>query len=199
MEPLTERQERVLRTIVRFIEAEERPPTNRELAKRLGCHVKTVYQYLLALERKGYIERRKGYIRVAAEVRERRGIPIVGRVAAGVPIMALANREGVLSLEAMFGAGDVFAVRVEGDSMRDAGILDGDLAIVRDDPQVEPGAVAVCYVGSEQEVTVKRLWERPDAFELRPANRAYRPLRVPKDDPDFRIGGSVIGVVRQLR
>ena len=75
----------------------------------------------------------------------------------------------------------------------------GDLAIVRDDPQVAPGAIAVCYVGPEQEVTVKRLWERRDGFELRPENRAHRPLRVPKDDADFRIGGPVIGLVRQLR
>ena len=199
MEPLTERQERVLREIVRFLDAEERPPTNRELAARLDCHIKTVYQYLLALERKGRIERRRGYIRVAAEAREGRGIPIVGRVAAGVPIMATANREGVLSLEAMFGAGEVFAVRVEGDSMRDAGILDGDLAIVEFRPEVEQGAIAVCYVGPGQEVTVKRLWQRRDGFELRPDNDAYRPLRVAKSDPDFRIAGPVIGVVRQLR
>jgi len=199
MEPLTEGQERVLREILRFLDAEDRPPTNRELAARLGCHIKTVYQYLLTLERKGYIERRKGYIRVSAEVRERRGIPILGRVAAGVPIMATANREGVLSLEVMFGAGEVFAVRVEGDSMRDAGILDGDLAIVRHSPRVGQGAIAVCYVGSDQEVTVKRLWERGDAFELRPANDACDPLRVPKDDANFRIAGPVIGVVRQLR
>ena len=104
MDPLTPRQERVLNTILRFLDAEDRPPTTRELASKLGCHVKTVYQYILALERKGYIERRKGHLRVSPEVRQQHhGIPIVGRVAAGVPIMALANREGVLSLQGLFG------------------------------------------------------------------------------------------------
>ena len=198
MEPLTEGQERVMRTILAFLGEEERPPTNRELAGRLGCHIKTVYQYLLALERKGYIERRKGRIRVAPELREDRGIPIVGRVAAGVPIMALANREGVLSLERMFGEGEMFAVRVAGDSMRDAGILDGDLAIVERRDAVSPGDIAVCYVGAEQAVTVKRLWPGGDGFELRPENDAYRPLRISKGDPDFRVGGPVVGVVRQF-
>jgi len=199
MEELTERQERVLRTIVRFVEAEERPPTTRELARRLGCHVKTVYQYILALERKGYVTRSKGHLRLAPELREHRGIPIVGRVAAGVPIMAVANREGVLSLEAMFGHGEVFAVRVEGDSMRDAGILDGDLVVVQHGSEVAAGAIAVCYVGSEQAVTVKRLWRRRGGFELRPENRGYRPIRIAADDPDFRVGGSVVGVVRRMR
>ena len=200
MEPLTTRQERVLDTILRFLDAEDRPPTTRELASTLSCHVKTVYQYILALERKGYIERRKGHLRVSPEVRQQHGIPIVGRVAAGVPIMALANREGVLSLQGLFSdRGGLFAVRVSGDSMRDAGILDGDLAVVQHEADVPQGAVAVCYVGDEQEVTVKRLWRRKGGFELEPENKACRPIHVAHDDPDFRIGGKVVGVVRTMR
>jgi len=198
MEALTDRQERVLRVILRFHEREERPPTTRELAGELRCHVKTVYQYIIALERKGWIERRKGRIRVPPELRRGAGIPIVGRVAAGAPITAIENREGVLSLDALFGSGDLFAVVVSGESMKDAGILDGDLAVVRPEASVPPGAIAVCYLGPEQEVTVKRLWERKDGFELVPENEAYRPARVARDDADFRIGGRVVGVVRRL-
>jgi len=198
MEALTKRQQRVLRTILKFFEDEDRPPTTRELAELLGCHVKTVYQYILVLERKGYIERRKGRIRVAPELREDRGILIVGRVAAGVPAMAIENREGILSLEDLFGMHDVFAVRVTGDSMKDVGILDGDMVIVRSSSTVPAGAIAVCYVGEDQEVTVKRLKERRDCFELIPENPAYRPTRISKGDPHFRLGGKVIGLVRTV-
>jgi len=199
MKPLTEKQERVLRMISRFFEDEDHPPTTRELAKKLGCHVKTVYQYILVLEHKGYIERRKRRIHVAAGLRREQGIPVVGRVAAGVPIVAIENREGVLSLEGLFGRDDVFAVRVKGDSMKDVGILDGDMVIVRSSPAVPAGTIAVCYVGDDQEVTVKRLRERKDCFELIPENAAYRPIRIPKDDAHFRVGGKVVGVVRKVQ
>ena len=199
MRQLTERQHRAFDAILRLIQAEERPPTLRELAAELRCHVKTVYQYIQALERKGCIERRRGRIRVAPELRPEAGVPIVGRVAAGAPITAIENREGTLSLDGLFGQGDLFAVRVAGDSMGAAGILDGDWVVVRAGSRVPPGAIAVCYLGEAQEATVKRLWERGDAFELVPANEAYRPVRVPRGDPSFRVGGLVVGVVRRLR
>jgi len=199
MEPLTKRQERALKAILKFFDDEDRPPTIRELAELLRCHVKTVYQYILVLERKGYIERRKGRIHVPSELRRDRGIPIVGRVAAGIPVMAIENREGVLLIEELFGREDVFAVRVSGDSMKDAGILDGDIVIIKSLSSVPDGAIAVCYVGEDQEVTVKRFTKRRDHFELIPDNPAYRPTRISKSDPHLRLGGKVIGVVRTLR
>ena len=122
----------------------------------------------------------------------------MGRVAAGAPILAVENHEGALSLDDLFGSDDVFAVRVAGDSMQDAGIRDGDLAIVRQGDTVPSGAIAVCYVGDDQDVTVKRLKMRRDCFELVPANDAYQPVRIARDDPDFRVGGTVIGVVRRM-
>ena len=195
---MTKRQERVLRMILKFFEDEERPPTTRELAELLRCHVKTVYQYVLVLERKGYIERRKGRIRVPSDLRRDRGIPIVGRVSAGTPVMAIENREGVLSIEELFGREDVLAVRVSGDSMKDAGILDGDFVIVKSGSTVPPGAITVCYLGEDQYVTVKRFRERRDHFELVPENPAYRSTRVSKSDPHFRLAGKVIGVVRAV-
>jgi len=200
MNTLTERQEYVLKIILRFFEREDRPPTTRELAEDLHCHVKTVYQYILLLERKGYIERRKGRIRLAPELARRRGIPIVGRVAAGAPILAVENREGTLSIEEFFGTEEnLFAVRAEGESMVGAGILDGDWVIVRTAPRVENGEIAVCYLGEDGDVTVKRLVDRPDCYELNPANEAYEPIRIPKDDLHFRIAGKVVGVVRRVQ
>ena len=198
MKPMTERQERVVRTIMRFFDERDRPPTTRELAARLGCHIKTVYQYILALERNGFVERVDGRVHVVPALRTHRGIPIVGRVAAGRPIMAIENREALLSLADHFGKEDVFAVRVVGDSMRDAGILDGDLVIVRCGADVPSGAIAVCYLGEEQEVTVKRLRQRAGYFDLIPENEEYPRMSVPEDDPYFRVGGKVIGVVRRL-
>jgi len=198
MQPLTHRQRRALDTIIAFVEREERPPTTRELASELGCHVKTVYQYIVALERKGCIERRKGRIHVARELRRDKAIPIVGRVAAGVPIAAVENREGSLSLRELFGGDDVFAVRVSGDSMKGAGILDGDQVIVQMTSEPPVGAICVCYLGEDQEVTVKRLKKRRGGYELRPANDAYEPIRIARGDPHFRIAGRVIGVVRRM-
>ncbi|UCD56760.1 MAG: repressor LexA [Candidatus Hydrogenedentota bacterium] len=200
MHILTERQEDVLEVVVRFFEREERPPTTRELAEELRCHVKTVYQYILVLERKGYIERRKGRIRLAPGLGRGKGIPIVGRVAAGAPILAIQNREGALSLDSLFGTEeDAFAVRAEGDSMVGAGILDGDWVVVRNTARVGSGELAVCYLGPDADVTVKRLIEHSDYYELMPANEAYEPIRVPRDDPHFRIAGKVVGVVRKVR
>jgi len=199
MQGLTRKQRRVLDTVIDFWRREERPPTTRELADKLGCHVKTVYQYIVVLEGKGAIERRKGRIHVAPELRSDKGVPIVGRVAAGTPILAVENREGALSLTELFGRNDVFAVRVVGDSMKDASILDRDQVIVQVTPEPPVGAICVCYLGEDQEVTVKRLKKSGDGFELRPANDAYRPIRVARGDPHFRIGGRVIGVVRRMK
>ena len=198
---LTDRQRQVFEFICEALREGNRPPTVREIAEHFGFRSpKAVTDHLAALERKGYIERRKGRIRLAPELARKRGIPIVGRVAAGVPIMAIENREGALSIDEFFGTDeDLFAVRAEGDSMVDAGILDGDWVIVRTAPRVESGEITVCYLGEEGDVTVKRLIDRPDCYELHPANEAHMPIRVPKDDPHFRIAGKVVGVVRRMQ
>jgi len=201
MEPYTRGQGRVLQAIIDFFDKHDRPPTTRELAAKLRCHVKTVYQYILALERKGYLHREKGRIRLAPEVRLKRGIPIVGRVAAGTPLLAIENREGELSIEEAFGADreGLFAVRVHGDSMKDVGILNGDIAIVQRSDTVPNDSIAVCYLGEDQDVTVKRFRRRRHAYELLPENPAYPPIHISRTDDHFRIGGQVIGILRALR
>ena len=200
MEPYTKGQGRVLDAVIDFFDRHDRPPTTRELADKLGCHVKTVYQYILALERKGYLHREMGRIRLAPEVRLKQGIPIVGRVAAGTPILAIENREVELSFEEAFGANrdDLFAVRVHGDSMKNAGIFDGDIVIVQRSDTAPNGIIAVCYVGEDQDVTVKRFRKHRHGYELLPENSAYQPILIDKNDKDFRIAGQVIGIVRRI-
>ena len=198
MRPLTDRQGRVLRTIVGFLEREERPPTTRELAGLLRCHVKTVYQYILALERKGCIERRDGRIRVAPELRRRGAIPIVGRVAAGKPILAVENVEGRLALDSMFSPGEgAFALMVHGDSMVGAHICDGDHVIVRQQPSVEDGEIGVAIVNDE--ATVKRIHVTGRRVRLVAANPKHRAMEFDARSDDVRIVGKVIGVVRRMQ
>jgi repressor LexA len=139
--------------------------------------------------------------RIYPSERRRRpsGIPIVGQVAAGRPILAMEHMEGRLDLGDLYGQEAVFAVRVKGESMRDAGILDGDLAIVRAQRRVANGQVALAYLGEDQEATVKIFRWRRDHVELQPRNPDFEPVSVGPEDPHFRVGGKVIGVVRSFR
>jgi len=197
MEPLTRGQERVLKAILQFFEDEDRPPTTRELAELLRCHVKTVYQYILVLERKGYIERRKGRIRVAPKFRGDRRIPIVGRVAAGAPILAVQNMDGYLSLAPIFSKTEgTFALRVRGDSMVGAHICDGDYVIVRQQATVENGEIGVAIVNDE--ATVKRIWRSGRRVRLVAENPAMAAMEFDAASDDVRVVGKVIGVVRKM-
>jgi repressor LexA len=107
--------------------------------------------------------------------------------------------EGRLDLGDLFGQEGLFAVRVEGESMRDAGILPGDYAVVRDQRRVASGEVALAYIGEDQDATIKVFRQRGDRVDLEPCNPAFRPIRIGPEDPHFRIGGKVMGVVRLFR
>ena len=197
MDSLTERQERVLRRIVDFAAREERPPTTRELAADLGCHPKTVYQYVLALERKGAIERRKGRMHVARAFRRAPGVPILGRIAAGAPLVCPEHVEGTLSVETLFGKEErVFALRIRGDSMTGAQIRDGDFVVVRQEAPVPDGEIAAVLVDGE--ATVKRVEQHGDRVRLVPENPAYEPIELDPSLDDVRVLGKVVGVVRLL-
>ncbi len=156
-----------------------------------------------ALERKGYVRRVSGQSRNLRLAVPAGGVPIVGAVAAGQPILAVENVVGQLTMDQAFGRGELFAVRVHGDSMQDSGILDGDYAVVRRQPDVADGTVVVAYLDGE--ATVKRLRRTRNGYRLEPANRAFRPIEVPRPPPgeesatDFRIAGPVVGVVRTMK
>ena len=197
MEKLTEGQERVLWTILRLTEQEERPPTTRELAGALRCHVKTVYQYLLTLQRKGCISRRKGRVHVAKELRPQEGVPVLGHIAAGAPLLAVEQIEGRLSLPDWFGRAEgLFALRVRGDSMIEAHICDGDYAIVRQQSRIGNGEIGVVLLGDE--ATVKEVQVTGRCIRLLPRNPAYAPMEFKPSQVDIRIVGKVVGILRRV-
>ena len=198
MEVLTDRQRAVLEFIEEVVRDSGYPPTVREIGRRFRiASPRGVSDHLEALERKGYIERAAGKSRGLRLLKKLSGVPIVGSVAAGSPILAVENTEGELDVADLFGTDDVFAVRVQGDSMVDCGIFDGDYAVVRRADRVDNGAVAVAYIDGE--ATVKRVFRTRSGFRLQPENETIQPIEVDESTPDFRIGGLVIGVVRRMR
>lgn len=199
MPPLSQRQRAVLDIIRQCNEAQGRFPSIREIGRSLGVSSSaTVHQHLEALEGKGYLRRRGRHWMLTDRARRDRGVPIVGRVAAGAPVMAVEQVEGRLDSGFLGLQPGRFAVAVVGDSMTDEGILEGDYVIVDPDLPVTSGDLVVAYLGPEQEATVKRFYPRAREVELRPANARYEPFRVPRDDPFFRVGGKVIGLARRL-
>lgn len=198
MKGLTTRQQAILAYILDIIADQGRFPSFREIAREFRLRsVATVAQHLNALVDKGYLQRDGRKLIPAPHIRRDRGVPIVGRVAAGQPIPAIEHLEGHLNWESL-GSQDRFAVRVQGDSMIGEGILDGDMVIVQPSETARNGDLVVAYLGEEQEATVKRFYQKSDHVELRPANPEYRPIHVPADDPDFRLAGRVVGMVRRF-
>lgn len=200
---LTQKQHEVLAFIVKAVEERGLPPTIREIGNQLGTNSTWgVRRHLQALERKGFIKRHEGQARgielVPEQVRKlflgRRHIPLVGRVAAGKPVLAVENIEGLLSLEELFPAGENFALRIQGESMKEAGILDGDIVIVRQQPTAEVREIVVAIVNGE-EATVKELAQLKGKLYLKPANPRYEPIPV----EGAQIVGKVVGVIRKLR
>ena len=211
MRELTDKQRRVLEIIQRGVRRTGDAPTYREIARALGVDVRAAYQHVRALERKGCLERtgrgKSGGIRLAPEHVPPVGVPVVGRVAAGTPILAEENIEEHIDLGREFGLGrhagggkldgadDLFLLRVRGDSMTGAGILDGDLVLVRRQPTVRDGEIAAVVIGDE--ATVKRVRFRKDGIVLEPANSKYRPMLLDGED-SVSIAGKVLAAVRRI-
>ncbi len=180
------------------------PPTIRELGTAFGIRsTNGVRYYLTMLERAGHLKRDERISRGIGTVGMRRpaaGIPILGRVAAGVPALAEESIEGHLEPDELFGdPAGLFALRVRGDSMIDAGILEGDFVVVRRQERASAGDIVVGLLG--EEATVKYYRPRGSHIELVAANPKYQPIVVGKDperDSDFRILGVVTGVLRTV-
>ena len=196
------RQEQILDYIKAETETQGYPPSVREIGRAVGLKsTSTVHGHLSQLERKGYIRRDSSKPR-AIEVLPAAGVlprgasvtvPLVGRVTAGLPVLAVENIEDYFPLPKDFGEqGTLFMLRVTGDSMIEAGILDGDYVIVRQQENAENGEIVVALI--DDEATIKRFFKEKDKIRLQPENRFMDPLIV----EDASILGKVIGVVRRI-
>jgi repressor LexA len=210
MNELTSRQREVYDFLVDFWQTRGYPPSIREVASNFGFRsTRAVVDHLGALERKGWIRRTRERSRaiefpeVRAAARAALGdrldvieIPVVGRIAAGEPILAVENIVEEVALDRSWVRGPKpFLLRVTGDSMRDAGILDRDFVLVDGSPRADDGDIVAALV--DDEATVKRLQHRRGEVWLEPANPAFQPISV-REDRTFQIVGKVIGVFRKL-
>ena len=198
MQKLTNRQQQVLDLIRQHIDTTRFPPTRADIAKELGFRsANAAEEHLKALARKGAIEIIPGASR-GIRLPETQGIPIVGRVAAGNPVLAQEHIEDYCDLPASFfkPAADYF-LTVTGDSMIDIGIFDGDLLAVHSTPVANNGDVIVARI--DDEVTVKRLQRGKDKhlLSLLPENPDYEPIRVDLREQSFAIEGLSVGVLRR--
>ncbi len=198
--PATERQRRILEVIRAFTAEQGYPPSVREIGERVGLSSSsTIHAHLKALERHGMISRdptkpralRSGSLPPAADALV---VPVLGRVAAGVPITAQEDIEGEFVLPTSFvpRASGAFMLRVQGDSMVEAAILDGDLILVRPQHTAENGEIVVAMLDGE--ATVKRFYREAGRVRLQPENQAMAPIYA----SDVEIVGRVEAVVRRL-
>jgi len=203
-EPLTERQRQILQFIKDEIRTKGYPPSVREIGEAIGLSSSsTVHGHMTRLEEKGYIRRDPTKPR-AIEVllgpddlpfapREVASIPLVGRVTAGNPILAVENIDDYLPLpRSLADQEDCFLLRVVGDSMIEAGILDGDLVIVRKQPTANNGDIVVAMI--DDEATVKRFYRENGHIRLEPANPAYSPII----SSNAAVLGKVTGLIRKI-
>jgi repressor LexA len=203
---LTNRQQEILDFIEDFIQKRGYPPTLREIGNEFGISsTNGVRVNLAALEKKQYIIRRPWLSRGIElvhdpKVKQTDGeigyVPIIGKVAAGEPIFAAENIEGMLAIDDTFlSTKKVFALKVQGDSMIGAGIMDGDYVLARRQHNAEPGEIVVFIIGDE--ITVKRYDTKSDKVLLIPENEAYETRVIKKNAPDLQIAGKVVGLLRK--
>ncbi|HUX39683.1 MAG TPA: transcriptional repressor LexA [Rectinemataceae bacterium] len=197
MKTLTLRQTEVLCSISDFVEEHGYPPTIRELADRFGISIKGAYDHIKALERKGQLRLGDNRSRAIEIIPQAPGdsrkseVPLLGSVAAGRPLFADENFEGSVEVpKEMTRSGSCFALRVKGDSMKDAGIYDEDLAIIEERPTADNGEIVVAMI--DDAVTLKRFYRENNRVKLVAENPAYSPIYT----QDVRIIGRLRGIIR---
>src|SRR5210317_561469 len=199
MRELTPRQKQILEMIQEFIAETGMPPTRAEIARQLGFKsANAAEEHLRALQRKGVLELLPGAsrgIQLKDSLRDQMGLPLVGRVAAGSPILAEEHIETHYRVDpAFFNPKPHYLLRVQGMSMRNAGILDGDLVAVHRTPEVRSRQIVVARV--EDEVTVKRYRQDGSVVWLLPENDDFEPIQVDLNHQAMVIEGVVVGVIR---
>ncbi|MDF1781091.1 MAG: transcriptional repressor LexA [Alcanivoracaceae bacterium] len=195
---LTDRQREVLECIRQHLQETGMAPTRAEIAELMGFQSKNAASdHLRALERKGHIrihnDRSRGIQLLDNENVNEDEVPLLGKVAAGLPIEAIENIERSIAVpQGLFRQRPTYMLRVQGDSMKDVGILDGDLIAVRKSNMARSGQIVVARI--DDEVTVKTLRMEKSGILLMPANDAYEPIRVSPDE--LVIEGIFIGLIR---
>lgn len=194
---LTARQQEVLDLIKQSIESTGFPPTRAEIAKELGFKSpNAAEEHLKALARKGAIEMTPGASRGIRLAEDQSGIPLIGRVAAGEPILAQEHVERYVELpREFFKPGADYLLEVHGESMKDIGIMDGDLIAVHKTNQARNGQIIVARVG--EEVTVKRFQQDKNIVKLLPENPEFEPIVVDLEHEPLDIEGLYVGIIRQ--
>jgi repressor LexA len=207
---VSERQQAILEFIREFINEHQFPPTIRQIGERVGISSTSVVKYNLeALERKGYIERDPEISRgirlvedLAGRIAEVIGVPLLGRIAAGVPIPVpdsdfSAYEHVELTRDIVHDTRNIYALEVKGDSMIDALIHDGDIVVMRHQERVENGELAAVWLRDQEETTLKRFYlEKGNRVRLQPANPTMGPMYYPAENVEVQ--GKVVCVIRQL-
>ena len=199
MRQLTPRQSQILLVIQEFISEYGMPPTRAEIARELGFKsANAAEDHLRALQKKGVLDLIPGAsrgIQLKDSLREQLGLPLVGRVAAGSPILAEEHIETHYKIDpALFNPKPHYLLRVEGMSMKDAGILDGDLVAVHRTPEVRSRQIIVARL--DDEVTVKRYSQKGSVVWLLPENEDFEPIEVDLSLQEMVIEGVVVGIIR---
>jgi repressor LexA len=200
MDDLTPRQRQVLRFIQDAVAEQGMPPTRAEIAGALGFKsANAAEEHLRALQRKGVLDLRPGAsrgIQLRDSLREQMGLPLIGRVAAGRPILAAEHVEARYQIDPdLFSPRPHYLLRVSGMSMRNVGIMDGDLVAVHRSPDVRNRQIVVARL--EDEVTVKRYRQEGTVVWLLPENPDFKPIRVDLREQSLVIEGVVVGVLRR--
>lgn len=216
MEDLTDRQKVILQFILRTSEERGFPPTIREIGEEMDISsTNGVNDHLKALERKGFLTRGEQQSRSLVATKRARlvlglgarkndptmiDVPVLGRVAAGAPILAQENIEDTVRIDSFLLGGngrEVFALRIKGNSMIDDGIHDGDFIFVKKTPSATPGEIVVALI--EDEATCKRFFPEGDRVRFQPANKDMQPIYVQKAEfKQTMILGKVVGVYRKM-
>ena len=202
---LTERQQAILDFVNAYVEENGFPPSVREIGRQFGIYPATVQDHISALERKGCLQKKRFQSRtlsVPASSRraaaDRLGIPIVGRVAAGLPLLAQENIEDMIQLPKDWAPAGAFLLKVQGNSMEGAHILDGDYVLVHPQQTAVNGEIVVALIG--EEATVKRFHRSEDGITLKAENPKYKPIEIERDEAaSFKIVGKVMGVLRVMK
>src|SRR3989344_4815288 len=195
---LTKRQKQFLDFITKFSQKHGFAPSFAEMKKQFKLRsLSTIHQHISALEQKGYINREKGRARsvVASRSEKMVQVPLLGRIAAGVPIEAIENKETIAVPQSKlpFSSGNYYALRVAGDSMKDERINDGDIVLVKEQKFAENGQKVVALLNNS-EATLKTFYKERSCVRLEPANKNYAPIFVDKETP-LAIQGVVVDVI----